>query len=202
MSRDNSWNNWNKRKDEVLTKFDESLRKGLIDERILPTLNLINGLPHLYTVSSCSGRVIILDLPEVGDKKNAVFRGRWHRRVEKDEVLDAIDECTKEGWFILNPPIIHVISDEMDNAEEVLSIAIKSGFKRSGIKSIKRGKITVEINSTETMETIVSNNGYILADDRYIGVLIEYANIKFNRFQKKIERLDARLSELYDLYNL
>ncbi|HIH78250.1 MAG TPA: hypothetical protein HA341_04940 [Halobacteria archaeon] len=202
MSRDNGWNNWNKRKKEVSTKFDESLRKGLIDEKILPTLNLINGLPWYYTVSSCSGRVIILDLPEVGDKKNAVFRGRWHRRVEKDEVLDAIDECTKEGWFILNPPIIHVISGEMDNAEEILSVAIKSGFKRSGIKSIKIGKITVEINSTEVMETIVSKNGYILADDRYIGTLVEYANIKFDRFQKKIERLNTRLSELYDLYDL
>jgi len=193
---------WNKRKDDVLAKFDENLTKGLIDEKILPTLNIINGLSHYYTVSSCSGRVIVLDLPKIGDKKGAVFRGRWHRCVEKDEVLDAIGECTKEGWFILNSPIIHVISDNIENAEGLLSIAIKCGFKRSGIKSIKKDKITVEINSTETIETIISKNGSILADDNYIGILVEYSNKKFNRFQQKIERLNTRLKELYNLYDL
>jgi len=192
---------WIRRKEEILSKFDESLKEGLIDDRILPTLNLINGLPHYYTVSSCSGRIIILDLPEVGDKKSAVFRGRWHRCVEKNEVLNAISECTKEGWFILNPPIIHVISDDIINAEKILSIAIKCGFKRSGIKSIKRDKITVEINSTEMIETIISKNGYVLADDYYIITLVEYANKKFCRFQQKIERLNVRLYELYTIHD-
>lgn len=193
---------WNKRKEEVLARFDESLKNGLVDKKIIPVLNLINGLPQYYTVSSCSGRVIILDLPKIGDKKNAVFRGRWHRCVEKDEVLAAIFECTKEGWFILNPPIIHVISSDIDDAENILSVAIKCGFKKSGIKSIKREKITVEINSTETMETIVSKNGSILADEDYIGILVEYANLKFDRFQKKVERLNEKLNEMYKIHGL
>ena len=125
--------NWKEKKGNILKRLNERMREGLVDERIIPTLDRINKFSYLYTVSSCSGRVIIIDLPRIGDKRNAVFAGRWHRRIEKKEVLNAIERCERDGWFILNPPILHVVCKDIEHAKELLKIAIESGFKRSGV---------------------------------------------------------------------
>jgi tRNA wybutosine-synthesizing protein 3 len=188
---------WKEKKGNILKRLNEKVREGLVDERIIPTLDRINKFSYLYTVSSCSGRVIVIDLPKIGDKRNARFTGRWHKKIEKKEVLNAIERCEREGWLILNPPIIHAVSKDIEHAKELLRIAIESGFKRSGIKSIIENKITVEINSTEVIETIVAKDGINIIDDDYLDVLIECANIKFERSQRKIERLNERLDEIY-----
>ena len=187
--------NWKEKKGNILKRLNERMREGLVDEMIIPTLDRINKFSHLYTVSSCSGRVIVIDLLKIGDKRNAIFTGRWHRRVEKKEVLNAIERCESDGWFLLNPPILHVVSKDIGHAKELLRIAIESGFKRSGIKSIGKDKITVEMNSTEVIETIVAKNGINIIGEDYLEVLIECANIKFDRSQRKIERLNKRLDE-------
>ena len=186
---------WEEKKGKILKRLNERIREGLVDERIIPTLDSINKFSYLYTVSSCSGRVIVIDLLKIGDKRNAIFTGRWHRRVEKKEVLNAIERCERDGWFILNPPILHVVSKDIGHAKELLKIAIECGFKRSGIKSIGKDKITVEVNSTEVIETIVAKNGINIIGEDYLEVLIECANLKFERSQRKIERLNERLDE-------
>ncbi|VUT26953.1 MAG: hypothetical protein MASP_01792 [Candidatus Methanolliviera sp. GoM_asphalt] len=84
-----------------------------MDEKIIPTLDRINKFLYLYTISSCSGRIIVIDLLKIGDKRNARFTGRWHKKIEKKEVLNAIERCEREGWLILNPPIIHAVSKDI-----------------------------------------------------------------------------------------
>jgi tRNA wybutosine-synthesizing protein 3 len=121
-------------------------------------LQKINDLDDFFTTSSCSGMIVLILLPEIGTKREARFIGKWHRPIEKADVLAAMDDVgsSVEGdmWLLAQSPILHVACRSVKKATALLRIAIESGFKYSGIKAIAtdEGKVMVEILSTERMD--------------------------------------------------
>jgi tRNA wybutosine-synthesizing protein 3 len=121
-------------------------------------LQKINDLDDFFTTSSCSGMIVLILLPEIGTKREARFIGKWHRPIEKADVLAAMDDVgsSVEGdmWLLAQSPILHVACRSVKKATALLRIAIESGFKYSGIKAIAKdeGKVMVEILSTERMD--------------------------------------------------
>ena len=137
----------------------ERLQISGADEEIAGIIEKINSFDDFFTTSSCSGRIVLICLPEIGAKREAKFIGKWHRPVTKEEVLDAIKNCAGasekgEIWLLSQSPILHVACRDLEKAKALLKIAIESGFKYSGIKAIssKDRKVVVEIMSTERMD--------------------------------------------------
>jgi len=142
----------------MMTIYEEQKKKALerlhimgADEEVVEILEALNRLDDFYTTSSCSGRVALICIPEIGAKREAEFIGKWHRAVTKEEVAEAI-KAPKKGdlWLISQSPILHVSCRGLEKARALLRVAIESGFKYSGIKAISKdnGKIMVEIMST------------------------------------------------------
>ena len=62
---------------------------------------------------------------------------------------------------------------------------------KSGIISIRKDKIIMELISTEKIETIISKNGKLLIDENYFSVLVKEGN-------KKLENTWEKIKKLYD----
>ena len=66
---------FNEGKKSAIKKLEKAHDAGEVDKGILPILNIINKSENYYTSSSCFGRIVVLEIPDIGDKKNAEFLG-------------------------------------------------------------------------------------------------------------------------------
>jgi len=166
-----------------------------VDKKILSILDLINKSAEFYTSSSCAGRIVLLEIPKIGDKRNAKFVGIWHRTIKPMEVLSALKQA-KSGllWILAQPPIIHISAKNKGAADKMVKTANASGFKNSAFKSVGKN-IVVEINSTERLDAPVGNDGVLFCNKDYLNLLVKIANevivksdIKLNRFKRELNK--------------
>jgi len=182
-----------KLKELYMTNLEEHIREGKVDKEILHLLNLINSLDNYFTTSSCAGRIVLIKTPEDLKKQENVFLFKSHQTVKFEDIWKAILENYKKYeniWFKQEPFIIHVVCKDLKSANELLKISSKVGLKHSGIISLKKNKIVIEIIGNEKIETIVSKNGRILVNEEYLKELVNEAN-------KKLLRSRVYMGKLY-----
>ncbi len=182
----------------MMTIFEEQKKKALerlrirgADEEVAEIIEALNRLDDFYTTSSCSGRVALICIPEIGAKREAEFIGKWHRAVTKEEVSEAIKTPKKgEIWLISQSPILHVSCRGLEKAKTLLRIAIESGFKYSGIKAISKDnrKVMVEIMSTERLDVPLGKDNVIFCSETYIAYIVQKANFMLTRGKAKLKR--------------
>jgi len=181
-------------KRKALNNLALAERAGDLDMELTPLLASINAKAEYYTTSSCSGRIALMQ--DLGGKGEDRFIAKWHRTVGAGEVLEALGRAEGNVWFRYEPPILHVMALSQAAASAFLQAARESGFKRSGIQSLKEGRILVEVVSTERIDAPVMASGIMIADEGYIRWLTEYAGVKAARSRVKIERLTSLVGGL------
>ncbi|WP_456398205.1 tRNA(Phe) 7-((3-amino-3-carboxypropyl)-4-demethylwyosine(37)-N(4))-methyltransferase Taw3 [Palaeococcus sp. (in: euryarchaeotes)] len=191
--------NFELQKKIAMEKLEDALRKNLVDEDIISLLEKINSLENYFTTSSCSGRIVVMEMPEFGDKLNAKWLGKWHREVSMEEVKKAIEKH-EEGmiWFMLHSPILHVASRSLEDAVRLLNLGIHSGFKNSSIKSVSHKKLLVELYSTERLDIPLGENGEIWVDEEYLVKIVGMANRQLRRAKGKLSKLEGEIERLID----
>lgn len=145
-------------------------KQGFIDGGIKHLLDLLNRKGY-ETTSSCSGRIVLLRIPEFGDKQHAEWLYKTHTKADATEIIKILEGENQKLYFLQEPPIIHVNCKSLPDAEKLLNLAVQAGFKRSGLISIK--KSTVEIKSSERLETPLEKNL-----PEFIKMLVKEANKK------------------------
>ncbi len=164
-------------------------KQGFIDPDIRNLVDLLNSKGY-ETTSSCSGRIVLLRVPEFGDKQHAEWLYKTHAKADFRKIMGILEgEKNRKLYFLLEPPIIHAKCKNLLDAEKLLNLAVQAGFKRSGVISIK--KLTVEIKSSERLETPLKNN-----KEGFIQMLVEEANRKLERCKKKLEKLASLISSI------
>lgn len=187
-------------KKKAINSLEKAKSESKADEKILPILNILNNSGEYYTSSSCSGRIVLLEIPEIGDKKNAKFLGKWHRCIEFDEIISASKKAKKgQIWLLAQSSIIHVVAANLKAADKIIKIANASGFKNSGIKSIN-SKIICEICSTERLDTPVGKNKILLCNKEYLQLLVNIANEIIEKSTMKLLRLELNLKKYLSTY--
>ena len=68
-------------KEKALNSLEKAKSGNKVDEGIKAILDIINESDYYYTSSSCAGRIALIELPHLGDKKGAEFLGKWHRKI-------------------------------------------------------------------------------------------------------------------------
>jgi tRNA wybutosine-synthesizing protein 3 len=180
-------NNWEDYRNRKLDSYTNLLKKGEIDEDLIPLLNKINSLEDYVTLSSCSGRIAVVDLDDFGKKLNSEFLGKWHSSVSFEKVVSAIMKSKRQTWFIQSPPIIHVACKDWNSAKKLLEISNNAGFRRSGLISLEN--LVVEIASFERIELPVALAGKMVVSEDYLRILVDFANRKLERGKEKLRRL-------------
>ena len=56
-------------KKSALNKLDQAMIEKKVDSSIIPLLDIINKSDDYYTSSSCAGRIVLIEMPVLGDKK-------------------------------------------------------------------------------------------------------------------------------------
>ncbi len=182
---------------EALKKYENAKKEGKVDKDIINLLDLINSFSHFYTTSSCSGRIVVISIPEIGDKKNAVFLGKWHSMVDVEDVRNAIEKYENGYLFLLmQSPIIHVVCEDLNHAKSLMQIALECGFKYTSIKKIDKRGVLIEILSTENLHIPLGIDGRIIVDGKDIEFFVEMANKMLLRSKRKLKCLERKISYL------
>ncbi|AEC51418.1 hypothetical protein PNA2_0502 [Pyrococcus sp. NA2] len=180
-----------KAKREALKSLFQAIKNGKVDEDIIELLLLINSIKGIYTTSSCSGRIGIIEEPSLGAKPLSKWLIKVHRPITFEEAKDALKNA-KAGIIFLKsqPPIFHVVAESLENAKKVHEVGLASGFKYTTFRAIS-SRYLVEINGTEYLTVPLGRDGKILVSDDYLKFAIEIGN-------EMLIRGKSRLSRLYD----
>lgn len=173
-----------------MRRLESAKERGEVDLDIIPLLDYLNSLSDYYTTSSCFGRISLLH--DVGSKRDNGWLGKWHRLVESDEVIHALEKIPDRGivWFKYEPAILHVVAMELEGAAKILRTARNSGFKRAGIMAVKDGRNMVEVCCTERIDAPLAHDGSLLVGSDYIKYLVKQANKQFEKGRKRLSRLE------------
>lgn len=175
-------------------KRKDNSNKGSIDPGIRKLVDLLNSWDGYYTTSSCSGRIMIIELIEKKKDTNFVFVE--HKRANFKRIKESLNKLSKNKfWFKQESLILHVCCRNLESAEKLLSIVRDSGIKRAGIISLT-GRIIIEIIGTEHIETLIAKDRNLLVDDAFLKALVEEANIKMEKNNKRIKVLCHNLERL------
>ena len=85
-------------KEDALKDFRQKLERGQIDQRVIPVLEILNSDNNFYSTSSCSGRVMVIELAYPGAKNESTILGKWHEKLSKEDLDRSISK-----WKKLNP---------------------------------------------------------------------------------------------------
>ncbi len=180
-------NNFHSYKQQALSQLKAALIKGEVDEPIIPYLEIINSKENLYTTSSCYGRITVDNVPLIDNKKEHKWLGKWHRKVNKEELLNALERGEENITYIKQEPfILHIGVKTLEDAEEILNIARnKLGLKRSGIMHTKP-RIMLEIMGLDHISIPAKIGREYLIDLNNIEKIVKILNKKFERNEKRL----------------
>ena len=199
---------FDKQKKSCLEGLDLS-RKGSIDAPILKLTEFINNNPDLFTLSSCSGRVVILREAEAGTSGVRKSGCDWlvvsHHILKFDsEVRNILSDRDRDlkGCLVLKfePFVLHVQCRDMNSARRVCCVATGSGFRNSGITLGKNGKTVIAVRSTHGLEVpLTDDDGADLVSEDFIKFVVSKANLKMEENFKRIEKFERELVSEFSL---
>ncbi|XP_057712407.1 tRNA wybutosine-synthesizing protein 3 homolog isoform X2 [Corythoichthys intestinalis] len=187
-----TFSEWKKR---CLNKADLS-KKANVDEDIVDLVSMLNSCEEYFTTSSCSGRITVMETASescVVQKKNLTWLFVSHQKCKFDDVMTALANSCGNAVLKFEPFVLHVQCRTLENAQLLLSGAVQSGFRNSGITLGKTGKIMMAVRCTHGLEVPLSKQGSLLVSQEYIQFLIEIANQKLEENQRRIERFHQRI---------
>ncbi|MDK2913156.1 MAG: tRNA wybutosine-synthesizing protein 3 [Thermococcaceae archaeon] len=185
-----------KAKREALNSLFDAIRTGKADDDIIDLLLLINSINGIYTTSSCSGRIGIIEEPALGAKPLSRWLIKVHRPIEFEEAREALNNAEKGIIFLKSqPPIFHVVAEDLEKAKKLHELGLASGFKYTTFKVIST-RYLVEINATEYLTAPLGRDGRVLVDDDYLRFAVEIGNEMLRRSKGRLPRLEKNFRKL------
>ncbi|HIP89278.1 MAG TPA: hypothetical protein EYH24_04945 [Thermococcus paralvinellae] len=187
-----------KAKREALISLFTAMREKKVDEDIVELLMLINSIRGVYTTSSCSGRIGIIEEPDLGAKPLSRWLIKEHRPITFEEAKESLKKAQRGFLFLKSqPPIFHIVAESFDVAKKLHELGLASGFKYTTFKALKE-RILIEINGTEYLTAPLGKDGKILVDDEYLMFAVELGNTMLMRAKSRLPRLKENFEKLRD----
>ncbi len=185
-----------KAKREALKSLFTAVREGKVDGDIIDLLMLINSIRGIYTTSSCSGRIGIIEEPAPGAKPLARWLIKAHRLLSFEEARESLKKA-REGLIFLKsqPPIFHIAAEDMEKAKKLHELGLASGFKYTTFKAIS-SRYLVEINATEYLTAPLGKDGRVLVSEDYLRFAVEIGNSMLKRSKGRLPRLEENFKRL------
>ncbi|WP_297467313.1 hypothetical protein [Thermococcus sp.] len=185
-----------KAKREALKSLFTAMLDGKVDEDIIDLLLLINSIKGIYTTSSCSGRIGIIEEPSLGAKPLSRWLIKVHREMTFPEAKRALEQAESGLIFLKSqPPIFHVVAEDLEKAKKLHELGLASGFKYTTFKVISN-RYLVEINGTEYLTVPLGRDGKIMVSDNYLRFALEIGNSMLKRSKGRLPRLFKNFEKL------
>ena len=171
-------NGWLDARRRALERLAVHLERGLVDNDIADFLVELNRRhPCIFTTSSCSGRLALIEGPNLFDKRRARIIAVWHDpekcRAEAPRLLEELSGPPRGmlRWLSLQPPILHISASTSRAAEGIVACAKGSGFRRACYHRYRAGGYHVEVSVHDKLAVVNPSPGH--AEDA-CRVLEEY----------------------------
>jgi len=185
---------WSRKKELMLRRLLEDQDIGYLDEELYDILLEFFRRENTFTISSCSGRVVFIDTQIPWVRKGSTIIFKKHKPITVEECLDIISKPVLHNlWMIVTGPIIHVSTASLREAHLITSIARTAGFKHSGIISIRRDGIIIELKSGVSVTQIIKSGDIILVNLDRINELVQICNKVLLKGKERLYRLKELL---------
>ncbi|XP_010015389.1 PREDICTED: LOW QUALITY PROTEIN: tRNA wybutosine-synthesizing protein 3 homolog, partial [Nestor notabilis] len=102
--------------------------------------------------------------------------------------MTALEKATGDVVLKFEPFVLHVLCQELQDAQLVHTVAVNSGFRNSGITVGRGGKIMMAVRSTHCLEVPLTHKGKLMVSEEYMEFLIDIANQKMEENSRRIDR--------------
>jgi len=200
---------FDRQKADCFSKIDLS-RKGSIDEPIVQLIGFINQHKDYFSLSSCSGRIVVFaeggvaanEDQELGlqiTKSGCDWIDVAHSPVNAEDICNKINSKLQSGQtgcivIKFEPLILHVQARDINTAKRVHLAAVEAGFRNSGITLGRAGKVVAAVRSTHGLEVPISGESEgLLVSEEYIHFILNKANQKLEENFKRIVKLEEKV---------
>lgn len=184
---------WLEAKNQALRVLEDHRRLNRVDRDIIRVLDAINRHPDYFTTSSCSGRIQVVEAEILTLRRGFRSLGKWHEPPDPDEVVKVVLEGVRSGarnlWLTVQPPIIHVASRTIESARLLLDVARESGFKHSGLISLRYNLVEVNASERADIPLVIDGVQIVTGSDKLVRV--SYLTTRLlSRVKEKLRRLE------------
>ncbi len=186
---------WRKRREEFWRRLEEDLEIGYLDTELLDILRLFFKLEGVFSMSSCSGRITVIDgeLPWVRKGSTIVFKK--HSPISEEDLLPILKQPTyRRLWLVVTGPIIHLSAASLKDARRVLRLAREVGMKHSGILSMSKRGIVVELRTGIRLTQLLKVGDKLIVSKSDLSEVISVANEVLMKGKEVLKRLREALS--------
>lgn len=186
---------------------EDRSRAGHVDDDAVGWVEQFNSRRHIYTVSSCAGRIILTlqhqhqgyDVPwcfvshKCPTHPNDVVQA-VHKTME--EVKKNPPQGDWELWLRGEGPILAIVCSGWGSWERVWQAARRAGMKRGGAQGGERGGrgVVAGLVDTGRVEALIATmQDGILVDTKYIERLVACANEKLEKGRKRFDALTQEI---------
>lgn len=175
-------------------KLQEAIEKKKIDPLMIELANSIAKTKNYFSTSSCSGRIILLQLNDDEDKEPCAFFRKWHSPVKSEDIWEALHEKSEKNiWFKQEPFVLVVGTHSFEHAKVIIEICKDLGIKRCGISFFKDGKVLMEIFGSQGMSFMAKKKNELLVERKFIDEQVKIANSKWKKNDDQLKELQAKL---------
>lgn len=192
---------WLRHRKNALNKLARDLAKRKVDIKLIPLLQIINSSKHFYTLSSCYGRLVLLEIDHIGSKTAGKFYRSWHEPVQVEEIINEAEKYRGDRglWLLLQSTIIHVSTYDLNLAIKFRNLALHSGYKYSKILSISSKGIVIEILGSERMDIPIKYKNKWIVNLENLNYINEYIKEMFLRIEERKNRLLRMLKKFKNI---
>jgi len=188
---DELWSRW---RNEAYRRFVEDIEIGYVDPDIVPLIKLIFSKRSIFSISSCSGRVVAVDTTYPWVREDASIIFKKHSPLTLNELISIINTPIRyRCWIIVSGPILHIVAKSLESATKVLNLARSCGFKHSGIISLRRDGIVLELISGTWTSFLVKELDTVLIDLKHAEKLLKTVNEILEEGKRRLQRLEDAL---------
>ncbi len=187
---------WLRRKEELRKRLLSDLHIGYLDRDILDVLLMFFEREESFTISSCSGRVVVVDAPLPWIRRESTVIFKKHEPIEVSELEEVLkQDAVHTLWLVVTGPIIHVSTASLKESINILRIAREAGMKHSGILSLSRRGVIVELKTGVRIAVPLKQRRILLVSTEKLRELVELANKALLEGKKKLEKLREVLTK-------
>lgn len=123
------------------------------------------------------------------DSKNLTGGSSTKSNLKRGSETQKISKIKQSLKFKQEPMIIHIACEKLENANHLLKLAQKAGFKKIGILTLNK-RIIVEINGSEKIEFPLVQNSKLLVDENFLKIVLKKANKNLEKNWDKISKFN------------
>ncbi|RLF70274.1 MAG: hypothetical protein DRN40_04935 [Thermoplasmata archaeon] len=190
----------------ALEELKKALTEGRVDNDAIPVLEALNSSPRYVTTSSCSGRIQLIEVEDLGRKERSNWVAKFHSWPGEEAILERVRGWRGRGYLILQcqSPIFHVRCRTLQDGVELVNLARECGFKYSSIRSVKLDSkgtarefsAVVELLTPSRMDLPLGHGGELFVDEATLRRLLPLFLRCFNKGKKALRRFTKSISQL------